>query len=65
MVKIAQESAVPWRKLGRRSHTDVVVKLGKDSRMVERVGDEASWPLGLSTTRKRRAGIVERIDSGS
>lgn len=29
------------------------------------VGDEASWRLGLSTARRRRAGIVERIDSGS
>ena len=29
------KSAVRWRKLGRRSHTDVVVKLGKGSRMVE------------------------------
>ena len=61
------KSAVRWRKLGRRSHTDVVVKLGKGSRMVERerVGDEASWRLGLSTARRRRAGIVERRDSGS
>lgn len=60
-------SAVRWRKLGRRSHNDVVVKLGEDSRKVEpvRVGDESSWRLGLSTVRRRRAGIVERIDSSS
>lgn len=29
------------------------------------VDDEASWRLGLSTAQRRRAGIVERIDSGS
>lgn len=37
----------------------------QDGVELERVGDEASWRLGLSTTRRRRAGIVERIDSGS
>lgn len=49
-------SAVRWRRLGRRSRNDVV-KLEKDSGKVEpvRVGDEASWHLGLST-RSRRAG---------
>lgn len=61
-------SAVRWRKLGRRSHNDVGGEARKeDSRKVEpvRVGDESSWRLGWSTARRRRAGIVERIDSSS